>query len=264
MEIEILGYVMAVLVGLTLGLLGGGGSILCVPILFYIFKLPSETATAYSLFVVGVSSIAGTFKYLEAQLVSIRAFLLFGIPASLSVWFNRSVVIRKIPDPIFGTIDKDFFIMVLFATMMILAARIMIKGRGNSGQTKEKEPKILLVILVAIIVGFLTSLVGAGGGFVIIPVLVKLFNMPIKKAIGTSLSLIMTNSLIGFSGDVSSGMDLDWLFLMKFTGLAVVGIFTGIFISKSIPAGKLKRIFGWFVLFMGILILTERIIQSYI
>ncbi len=266
--LEIIGYISAIAVGLSLGLLGGGGSILCVPILYYLFSIPSEKATAYSLFVVGVSSIAGTFKYLEEKLVNIQALLVFGIPASISVWLNRYYIIHEIPDPILSIgsfeIGKDIFIMLLFAVMMIGAARIMIKGRDIEETEASTSINYPVVVITAFIVGFLTSLVGAGGGFVIIPVMVKLFKMPIKRAIGTSLALIMANSLIGFSGDISSGIDIDWLFLMKFSGLAVVGIFLGIYLSHSIPGKKLKPIFGWFVLTMGLIILIERIIQTYV
>ena len=263
---EILGYALAILVGLTLGLLGGGGSILCVPILFYLFDIEMEKATAYSLFVVGVSSIAGTFKYLEEKLVNLTALLVFGLPALISVWVNRKYIIKQIPDNLIETssftLDKDTAIMFIFAIMMLLAARIMIKGREMTEDDEVKGNNINypLVILAGLIVGFLTSLVGAGGGFVIIPIMVSLFKMPTKRAIGTSLSIIMINSLFGFWGDVSAGTEIDWPFLMQFAGLAVVGIFIGIWLSHSIPGDKLKPFFGYFVLVIGAFILAERII----
>lgn len=262
----ILGYILAVAVGLTLGLLGGGGSILSVPILVYCFSLEPIEATTYSLFIVGAASVAGTFKYLDDKMISFPAFILFGIPSVAAMFITRRFLIHEMPETLFSlgnfAVSKDLFVILLFALIMIIASRFMIKGRDCDceEELKWKDVNIFITIILGLGTGFLTSLVGAGGGFIIIPVLIHFFKMPMKRAVGTSLCIIMINSLIGFSGDVSANVYIDWLFLMKFTGLTVVGIFLGIYLSHKITGGKLKPIFGWFVLLMGILIITKELI----
>lgn len=263
---EIIGWILAVFVGLALGLMGGGGSILCVPIFVYLFGYDTDLATSYSLFVVGVSSIAGTFKYLEEKLVSFQALLSFGLPALVAVYLNRLWLIPQIPDELFQLGDywvtKDMLVMLLFAGLMLPAARLMIKGRDleEEAELKSKNLNYPLVILIGLIIGFFTSLIGAGGGFLIIPAMVILFKMPVKRAIGTSLSIIMINSLIGFSGDVQAELNIEWVFLLKFTGLAVAGIFAGIYLSRHISGQKLKPLFGWFVLAMGVFIILKELV----
>ena len=263
---EILGWVLAIFVGLALGLMGGGGSILCVPIFVYLFGFDTDLATSYSLFVVGVSSIAGTFKYFEEKLISFRAFISFGMPALLAVYLNRLLLIPKIETNLFQVGDfwvtKDMLVMLLFAGLMLPAAYIMIKGRDleEDAEKKAKNLNYPLVVVAGFIIGFFTSLIGAGGGFLIIPAMVLLFKMPVKRAIGTSLSIIMVNSLIGFSGDVQADLQIDWIFLLKFTGLAVGGIFAGIYLSRHISGQKLKPLFGWFVLIMGIGIIVKELV----
>ena len=262
----VLGYILAIIVGLTLGLLGGGGSILSVPILFYCFSLEPIEATTYSLFIVGAASVAGTFKYLDDKMISLPAFVLFGLPSVAAMFFTRRFLIHQLPDSLFSLgnfeITKDLFVIVLFAIIMIIASRFMIKGRDCDceEELKWRDVNIPLTLILGIGTGFLTSIVGAGGGFIIIPVLIHFFKMPMKRAVGTSLCIIMINSLIGFAGDVSANVFIDWLFLMKFTGLTIVGIFLGIYLSHKISGGKLKPIFGWFVLMMGILIITKELI----
>ena len=246
--------------------MGGGGSILSVPILVYVFGVRPELATSYSLFVVGVSSIAGTFKYLEEKLVSIKALLLFGIPALISVYFNRTYLLPRIPSDLVEIGDfmltKDMLIMLVFSVLMILAARIMIKERDNDeGQEVNLDfIRTLWIVLLASCIGLVTSFIGAGGGFLIIPALIKVFRFPVKTAIGTSLSVVMINSLTGFAGDISANVPIDWIFLMKFTGLSVIGIFIGIYLSHSISGAKLKPAFGWFVLSMGTFIIIKELV----
>lgn len=258
----IAGYSCAVLVGLLLGLLGGGGSILAVPVFFYLFGLSATEATTYSLFTVGASCIAGSVRYMEARMISYMAVLFFGIPSVVIGFVTRRFLVPRLPDEInMGSISlsKDTLILTLFATLMLLAARVMIKGRDylDSEEIPSSMVNKPLTVIFGSITGFLTSLVGAGGGFIIVPMLVKLFRLPVRKAIGTSVALIMLNSLISFSGDVSANVKVDWLFLMKFTGLSLIGIFLGIYISGKIDGGKLKPLFGWFVLAMGAFILIK-------
>lgn len=262
----VIGYILAILVGLTLGLLGGGGSILSVPILVYCFSLDPIEATTYSLFIVGAASVAGTFKYLDDKMISLPAFILFGIPSVAAMFITRRFLIHQMPDTLFSLgsfeVTKDLFVILLFAFIMILASRFMMKGKDCDCEEEKKwrDVNLFLTILLGIGTGFLTSIVGAGGGFIIIPVLIHFFKMPMKRAVGTSLCIIMINSLIGFSGDVSADVYIDWLFLMKFTGLTIVGIFLGIYLSHKVSGNKLKPAFGWFVLLMGILIITKELI----
>jgi uncharacterized membrane protein YfcA len=267
--LEIIGYFGAIMIGVALGLLGGGGSILAVPIFAYLFGIDKMVATAYSLFVVGVSSIAGAFSYFERDLISYRTVLFFGVPATLSVFLNRYFVIPLIPENLLVidgfVLTKGASVMLLFSLLMILSARIMIKGREVVIHDDEKRItspfRYFSIIVQGLFIGFITSLVGAGGGFLIIPSIIALFHLPVKKAIGTSLCIVMMNSLIGFSGDIGN-IQIEWIFLIKFSGLSLSGIFLGSFLSKRIPGSKLKPMFGWFVLIMGVwIIIKETIIK---
>ncbi len=263
---EILGYISAILIGLSLGLIGGGGSILTVPILVYLLGVEAaETAPAYSLFVVGTASLIGaTIKYKQG-FVDLRTATIFGIPAIISVYATRKFLVPAIPSEIF-TIDtfvftKRLFVMGLFAVLMILASVSMIKGRKEIVQDVEQKFNYPLILIEGVLIGILTGLVGAGGGFIIIPALVMLSNLPMKKAIGTSLAIIAAKSLIGFLGDLQN-IEINWSLLLIFTALAAVGIFIGHQLSHKIDGPKLKKGFGWFVLVMGIIIIfKETVIQ---
>lgn len=261
--LEIIGYIGALAVGVSLGLIGGGGSILTVPILVYLFGTEaSEYAPAYSLFIVGATSLVGSAQKYREGLVDIRTFLVFGIPAIITVYLVRHSLVPAIPDDIpIGDfmLSKRLLVMGLFAVLMVLASVSMIRGRKESeeedGPQKFNYP---LILAEGVVVGVLTGLVGAGGGFLIIPALVKLSKLPMKKAVGTSLLIIAAKSLFGFVGDATR-LDIDWNLLMIVTALAIGGIFAGNYMSRSIPGYKLKKGFGWFVLIMGIVILVREI-----
>lgn len=257
--ITILGYLAALLIGIVLGLIGGGGSILTVPILVYLLKIDPVTATAYSLFVVGTTALVGTFRNLPKKLVDFKTAFVFAAPALLAVYFSRLYFIPAIPEHLFTLgkfeVSKDIAIMVLFAIIMLLAAYSMIRDRKASDSKAEEQVfNYPLIVVEGIVVGFLTGLVGAGGGFLIIPALVLLAKLPMKKAVATSLLIIAIKSLIGFVGDVQN-MTIDWKFLLFFTTLSVAGIFLGIYLNHWIDGRKLKKAFGWFVLLMGIYII---------
>lgn len=258
---EILGYISAILIGLSLGLIGGGGSILTVPILVYLLGIEAaETAPAYSLFVVGIASLIGGAIKHKHGFVDVKTAVIFGFPAILAVYATRRFLVPEIPDELFTTASfvftKRLFIMGLFAILMILASVSMIKGRKEVVQVEARKFNYPLILIEGILVGIVTGLVGAGGGFIIIPALVVLSNLPMKKAIGTSLVIIAAKSLLGFLGDLSV-IPIDWKLLLGFTGLAVAGIFIGHQLSHKIDGSKLKKGFGWFVLVMGILILFK-------
>lgn len=262
MGIEILGYVGALCIGLVLGLTGGGGSILTVPILVYILALSPVTATAYSLFVVGVSSSFGALKNIQRGLVNFKSSLIFALPAVLGVFSMRKFVIPAIPENIYTgsnfIITKDIAIMVFFAILMLATSISMIVDRSKLlGELPEQENSGNLnytsLILLGLLTGCVTGAVGAGGGFIIVPILVLLAKLPMKKAAATSLFIMAINSLLGFTGDLGN-IDINWQFLLIFASIAVLGIFLGIYLSNFIDGKKLKKAFGWFVLVMGIYI----------
>ncbi len=259
----ILGYFASILIGVSLGLIGGGGSILTVPVLVYMMGLNPVLSTAYSLFVVGTTSLVGSFTYMKKGLVNYRAALVFAVPSFITVFLTRKFLVPAIPDPVFTigsfTLEKGAGIMGLFALIMLAAAFSMIRHKDTTENGSGPQDIIFnypLIALEGAAVGLLTGLVGAGGGFLIIPALVLLARIPMKMAVGTSLLIIAAKSLIGFLGDIGQ-QTIDWNFLAIFTTLSVVGIFLGSYLTRFIPGEKLKRIFGWFVLVMAVFILWK-------
>lgn len=250
---EILGFAAAVVVGFILGLLGGGGSILSIPILVYLFDIEPVRASAYSLFLVGVTSLIGTIPKYREHKVNLRTGLLFGIPSIAAIFVTRKWVVPLIPDTIvsFGdlVLTKRLFLLGLFAVLMILAAVPLIRGRKEIKSTHPRF-RTLLVFAEGLLIGFLTGLVGAGGGFLIIPALVFLTGLNFKTAVGTSLLVIAINSLAGFLGDVLN-YQMDWTFLLGITSLAVVGILLGNRFSREVDGLTLRKAFGWFTLIVG-------------
>ena len=262
---EILGYFLAVLVGVSLGLIGSGGSILTVPILVYVMGINPILATAYSLFIVGSTALVGGVQSAIQKRADFKTVFIFGIPSIAAVYVTRMWLVPLIPAELFSigspVITKSIGIMVLFAIVMILASVSMIRP-GKASDEEEDKPlqyNYPLILLEGSVVGLLTGLVGAGGGFLIIPALVILARMPMKLAVGTSLFIIAAKSLIGFIGDLQGAQVIDWTLLGTFTGLAGVGIFIGIYLSKKISGDKLKKSFGWFVLIMGIYIFVKEL-----
>lgn len=260
---EILGYFASLLIGISLGLIGGGGSILTVPVLVYLMGVNPVPATAYSLFIVGATSLAGVFPKYRQGLVSIRTAIVFGIPSILAVFSTRKFLIPIIPDQIFSVgefvITKSVMMMLLFAILMLAASFSMIRDKKEPEATAEKQHfNYPLIMAEGAVVGLLTGLVGAGGGFLIIPALVMLSRLPMKKAVGTSLLIIAAKSLIGFTGDISN-YKMDWALLISLTVIAVAGIFIGNMMNNKINGEKLKKGFGWFVLVMGIYIIMKEL-----
>lgn len=260
---DLIGYLASILIGVSLGLIGGGGSILTVPVLVYLFTVDPVLATAYSLFIVGISSGVGSFSYFKKGLVNVKTAIVFGIPSIIAVFLTRAFIVPAIPNEVFKIGDfiltKSILIMLIFAILMIFASYSMIKKRIiKSEQEDNQKFNYPLILLEGIIVGALTGLVGAGGGFLIIPALVILSNLPMKEAVGTSLVIIAAKSLIGFFGERDIQL-MDWKLLMIITGFAVVGIFLGMALSKRIDGSKLKPAFGWFVLVMGFYIILKEI-----
>jgi uncharacterized membrane protein YfcA len=262
---ETAGYLASALIGVSLGLIGGGGSILTVPVLVYLFNVSPAIATSYSLFVVGSSSLVGAWNNYKKGLVSIKTALMFGMSSILTVFLTRKFIMPAIPEKIMQigtyTLTKSLLIMVLFALLMLGAAISMIRDHGKNKSDAVAESKLRLpgLLLNGVGIGGITGLLGAGGGFLLIPSLVLFVKLPMKGAIGTSLLIIALNSLIGFTGDLGHHF-IDWRLLLTISFLAIVGIFIGGSVAKRISGAKLKVAFGWFVLLMGLYILVREIV----
>lgn len=263
-SIEIIGFTASIFIGVSLGLIGGGGSILTLPVMVYLLHISPVISTAYSLFVVGTTSLVGSASFMQKKLVNYRAAMVFAIPSFTTVFLTRKFLVPAIPDPLISLsgfeISKNVGIMVFFALIMLAASYSMIKSKKQEDENVDSTLKFNypMIALEGGLVGVLTGIVGAGGGFLIIPALVLFARLPMKMAVGTSLLIIAAKSLIGFLGDLSN-LSVDWSFLLPFTALSVVGIFVGTYLSKFIPGEKLKKAFGWFVLVMGIYIISKEV-----
>jgi len=259
--VEVLGYISLFFVGLVLGTLGGGGSILSVPILVYLFSIDAVMASAYSLFIVGTTSLVGTFLKLNVQMVNLRVGLTFGLPSLIAIFSTRKWLVPAIPEVVLQTesvvVTKRFLILGVFAVLMILASLSLIRKREESQFEQEYSDPYLVGI--GALTGVLTGLVGAGGGFLIIPALVYFAKMCFKTAVGTTLLIITANSLIGFLGDVIN-YQINWYFLFSITVLAMVGIVVGTRLAINISNQTLRRSFGWLVMGMGTLILAKELL----
>lgn len=258
---EIVGYITALLIGLTLGLIGGGGSILTVPILVYLFGISPVLATSYSLFIVGVTSLVGSVSSFAHKKIDFKTVIVFGTLSVITVFCIRHYLIPHLP--VFMLI-KGFKVpvslltMLLFAILMIVSSFSMIKGDADNHVAVVHKAGIAKIAVYGIVVGLVTGILGAGGGFLLIPALTVLLRLPIKKAIGTSLVIITLNSLIGFADDVTHH-EMDWVLLLKITGISIIGILIGSMVGKKIDGQFLKKGFGWFVLLMGIYILFHEL-----
>lgn len=258
---QILGYLGALIVGLVLGLIGGGGSILTVPLLVYLLGYNPVVATAYSLFVVGTSSMVGTYQKHKKGLVDFKTGLAFSFPSFLAVYLSRRFLVPNVPDTVLNignyVLTKDMTIMIFFAVIMLLASFSMIKNGKDETPSSESQP-YYKTFIQGLAIGTTTGLIGAGGGFLYVPALVLWANIPMKKAVGTSLIIVTINSLIGFIGDVQT-LEIEWTFLLLFTAIAIVGIVLGVFLSKFVSSKKLKKSFGYFVLIMAFYIMYKEL-----
>ncbi|WP_053972234.1 sulfite exporter TauE/SafE family protein [Mangrovimonas sp. ST2L15] len=261
--LEIFGYISALIIGISLGLIGGGGSILAVPVLAYLFLINEKAATAYSLFIVGASALVGGIKQHFKGYVDWRTAFVFGAPAIIGVSVVRHYVVPALPEVLFEIGSFEFTrrmgMFGLFAALMIPAAFSMLKNKKVKKELKAVEKQEVkynypLILLEGLIVGGITGMIGAGGGFLIIPALVILANVEMKVAVGTSLIIIALKSLMGFFLGDALTMNIDWTFLLVFTSISFVGIFIGSYLSNFIDGKKLKKGFGYFIFVMAFFI----------
>ena len=257
-------YTGSFLIGLILGLMGGGGSILTVPLLVYVMGFNPVLATAYSLFIVGTTSAFGSAQNYFKDNIAIRTGLIIAIPSFIGVYVTRRYILPHLPEIILSTeshtLYKDTFIMILFAVIMLMASLSMLTHKMTFNEGAPKKLNYLYILPGVGVIGLFMGLVGAGGGFLIIPMLIFFGGLPMKKAVGTSLFIIAINSLTGFAGDIQT-INIDWEFLLSFTVISVFGIFAGTYLHRFVNEKQLKRGFGWFILLMAAFILSKEIIS---
>ena len=259
---EIAGYIASFFIGISLGLIGGGGSILTLPVLVYLFGVTPQLAISYSLFVVGSTSLVGSFNSYRKKLIDFKTSLLFGISSVITVFVTRKFLLPLIPDLIpVGNYSLPFSVltMVLFAILMLLASVKMITAKPLKEETIQVDKSIAMLLLYGVGIGLITGFLGAGGGFLLIPALVLILKLPMKKAIGTSLLIIALNSIVGFVADAGDHK-IEWNFLLTISIIAIAGILIGGLLRKQINGDKLKKGFGWFVLVMAIYIIVKELV----
>jgi hypothetical protein len=260
----IIGYFACALIGLSLGLIGGGGSILTIPVLVYLFNIDAVLASSYSLFVVGTTSLIGAFLKMKEGNLDFKTALLFGLPSLVTVYLTRHLILPAIPATVFVIneveIKRSMLMLVLFAVVMIAASLSMIRNSSDKAIQNTQDFKInyVGVLLRGVFIGLMTGLIGAGGGFLIIPALVIFLRIPMKKAIGTSLLIIASNCLFGFTADLQHFV-YDWNLLITVTIISIAGILLGNQLSKKLDGNSLKKGFGYFVLITGLYVIIREL-----
>lgn len=252
---EILGYISFLFMGMTLGLVGAGGSILTIPILVYVFKVPILLSTTYSLFIVATSAFFGLFRSKNA--IAYRKAFLFALPSLIGVSITRMYIIPQLPEKISG-LSVESFLLGLLVIFMLIASYFMIRGYNlESTPQKFTLPVVLKIAFIGLFMGMIMGLLGAGGGFLIIPTLVLLLGINMKQAVSTSLFIIMINSTTGFFADRHPLDIAHYKVLFFFTGLALCGMWLGTHMSPNIPNHTLHKGFGWFIAVVAVLIIVK-------
>ena len=260
--LEIFGWISAMVAGIVMGLLGGGGSTIAVPVLVFLLGVSPVNATAYSLFIVGCAATIGTWGSMKRGQVDFKTGMTFAIPSLFAVYVVQRWGIPAIPEHwnAWGHImSRDSLIMLVFSILMLGAAHSMIRESSAPLGASKNKLALWFVPLEGLVVGALTGLVGAGGGFLIIPALVLFTGLNMQVAIGTSLLIISMKSFVGFFGALSNGFPMDWTLLLSFASLTMVGTYLGTKWRKHLDSNLLKKAFGWFILVMAIGILASEL-----
>ncbi|MES1218691.1 MAG: sulfite exporter TauE/SafE family protein [Bacteroidota bacterium] len=264
---EIAGYIAALLIGISLGMIGGGGSILTVPVLVYLMNVNPLLATTYSLFIVGSSSLTGGIRAYTKDQVDFKAITEFGFPSIFSVFIARHYLLPLIPSHIFNAghfeLTRDRLLMLVFSLLMFVTSFLIITDKTNDLKEElikaVRHNKSFELALAGLVVGLITGILGAGGGFLIVPILVLYIRLPMKTAVGTSLMIIAINSLFGFLFSLKQ-FSFDWKILIIFSVISIAGIFIGSRLAQKFSGAALKKIFGWFILIVAIGILLRELI----
>lgn len=256
---ELIGFSISVIIGILLGLLGSGGSVLALPMLVYTFGLNEKIATAYSLFVVGIGSLFGVVKHIKN--VHWNSVFIFGLPSILGVWSMRHYIVPRLSEVFFSLGSFDFThrmsVFGLFSFLMLGVSYNMLNNKKEDNKVpKNTQYKYLIFVAEGFILGSITGYIGAGGGFLIIPALMWLAKLDIRKALATSLLIITLSSLLGFFLGDAQTIEIDWDFLFKISLLVILGIFIGSFLSRHTNEKSLKKIFAYFIIGMAVTILT--------
>ncbi|MCI0922306.1 sulfite exporter TauE/SafE family protein [Sphingobacterium rhinopitheci] len=258
----VVGLLLAIFVGITLGMIGSGGSIMTVPILVYVLGINPVLATTYSLLIIGTTSLVGAVSALQHKTIDFNKVIYFGLPSMLTVFLVRSYILPLVPDEflIWGyAIHQENVLMVIFAIIMLYSAVSMIQGKRIDIFPNIDKGNVFYIVIQGIMVGTVTGVVGAGGGFLIIPVLINSFGLTIKRAVSTSLVLITINSLIGIIGDIDRLNQFDWKLIISYILLSIIGLFIGFRLSNRIDNSVLKRGFGIVVFVLSIFILIQEL-----
>ena len=250
-----LGLLLAALIGIAIGILGGGGAILAIPIFVYVMGFGAKEAIASSLVVVGVTSLVGSASHWQEGRIKLRIALVFGVFAMAGAYLGAQ----------FSSLFSEAVQLVLFAAVMLVSAFFMFRSGGKSDEDEEEDSEfeggitvrtILVLLPLGVGIGVLTGLVGVGGGFLIVPALTLIGKVPIKEAVGTSLLVIALNSASGFVGYLGQ-VEVQWGVLALFTAVAVAGSFAGTYLVRFFPSDKLQRAFAAFLVVMAIFIVYQ-------
>ncbi|WP_407404750.1 sulfite exporter TauE/SafE family protein [Chryseobacterium sp.] len=259
---EIIGFALTLFIGLLIGMFGGGGSILSVPVLVYLFAIPTTLSTTYSLALVSITSLIAAIPNVINKKLSFSRIVMFGIPSMIALYTVRAFLLPVIPNEfeiLHTVVHKNNLMMVFFSVLMLLSGLYMVLNKKSNPDVENRTYSFGALIMAGLLEGSITGMVGAGGGFIIVPVLMIFGKLNLKQAVGNSLLIIGIKSLIGFLGSQDL-LDLDIYYLVKMIIISLVGMFFGIYLSTKVDSKQLKPLFGYFVVAMGIFILIKEVI----
>ncbi|GIV26322.1 MAG: UPF0721 transmembrane protein [Bacteroidia bacterium] len=261
-----IGYILGILIGVVLGLFGAGGAIIAFPVLVYFMGINPETAGMYSLIIVGIASLTGVIKQVRNSLIDFNKALKFILPVLINFYVVKYLILPSIPDIIYSiqsvVIRKNHLIMLLFVVVLSVIIVNMLKGLNNNESTENSttnNTNFFQYLLKTSFVGILAATIGAGGGFIIVPALIKIYNMPIKNATATSLLIIFINALFGTIINFSSFESQHITTILLFSLLSILGIFIGTYLNNITNAIVLKKSYAYFLIIVLISTLTTEI-----